>query len=265
MPRQKVTTTPEVSTEVMKAEAIALVQQSSITELEAAINTTLLQGEELLRRSDLGRLEFTLSTLEVTNAQQLETAGEFLLALKNGKAKCTAFWDNPNGLKKVFYALWKLICQSQANGEKRFDAGIAQIESIIKPYLQQLKAEQEAEQRRLAEVTESLRKQKDSEARTAMLEGDMRGAAIFKEQAKSIQTPVLPVESTKLEGLSTRPKKLVTITDPMALVKAIAAGDAPISVIKEWNMVYLRDMAMQDVVYPGTTCEDDVTFARRSS
>lgn len=263
MPRQKVTIAPEVSTDVMKAEAIALVQQSSITELEAAINTTLLQGDELLRRSDLGRLEFTLNTLEVTNPGQLANAGRYLADLKDGKAKYVAYWNSDRSLKKVFYAIWKLLCQSQATGEKRYDDAIAQVESVIKPYIQQLKAEEDANQRQIAEAADLKRKAAENQAHTLILEGNMVAAAEVKAQAQSIRAPVLPTESVVMEGLSARPKKVVTVTDPMELVKAIAEGKAPIGIIKEWNIAFLQDQAKQNIVYPGTKVDDDISFARR--
>jgi hypothetical protein len=263
MPRQK-TTTPEVSTEVIKAEAIALVQQSSITELEAAINTTILQSEELLRRSDLGRLEFTLGSLEVTNLQELDNARQYLVALKDGKTRYSAFWNSNINLKKVFHAVWQLLCRSQAAGEKRFDDAIEQVQSAMKPYLQELKREEEKRQQLLADAAEARRKKTESEARTRMLEGNMTAAAVLTQQAKSIQTPVLPTEPVVMAGLSTRPKKVVTVTEPQKLGNSIAAG-TPIAVVKEWNITFLQEQAKQNITYPGTTVEDDISFSRRAS
>ena len=262
MPRQKPNTTPEVSTEVVKAEAIALVQQSSITEIEAAINKTILQADELLRHLDLGRLEFTASTLEVTNLQQLDNARQHLVALKTGKATYSAYWNRQINLKKVFHAAWQWLCQSQAASEKRFDAAIAQVESVMKPYLQEIRHQEEEKQQRIAEAVEVARKKKEAEARTRMLEGNMTAAAALTQQAKSIQTPVLPVEPVIMAGLTTKPKKVVTILDPQTLGESIAAG-TPITVVKEWNMTFLQEQAKQNIVYPGTKVDDDLSFSRR--
>lgn len=256
---------PEVSTDLITAEATALVHESSLTELETVISTALVRGEDLLRRSDLGRIEFTINELKVTSREELSNATQYVVALKDGREKFKQYWNSKTSLKKVFHSLHELICKSESAGIKRFDNCIRQVGELIKGYEKQLEQQAKDEQERIAKAAEAIRDMKEKEAHVLLLEGKPKEAARAKEQARNLITPVLPVPVVELEGLSRRSVWEVNVHDPMALVKAIAAGEVPIEAIKEFNLPWLRDQARQQngLSYPGVTATPDTSLARK--
>ena len=98
--------------------------------------------------------------------------------------------------------------------------------------------------RRAAERQRQAQEQADREkaeaealelAQIAEGEGDKETAEAILEEAQQPITPAAPVvvaEKPKAAGISMRDNYKAEVTDLMALVKAVAAGDAPITMIK---------------------------------
>lgn len=264
---------PEVSTELIQAEATALVQQSSLREIEAAISAQLVRGEELLRRAILGRIELTIDELTVTDRATLANATQTLVALKDDKAAFDKYWNAPNSLKRVFHSLHELFCKSQAAGGKRFDTAIQRVQRLITDYDKLMERQRIAEQARIAEAAETFRKNQLKEAHVLLLEGDHKEAARLTERAHSMPTPVLPANVIELEGLTPRDDWKVEITDDMKLLKAIGNGEVPKEAVKEFNLPWLKkqaaNMRLENKdgspveIFPGVTATRDTTLARK--
>ena len=76
-----------------------------------------------------------------------------------------------------------------------------------------------------------------------MRNGDMAAAASALQEAAQVVTPVICTATPVLDNSSTKKTWNAKVTDPDALIKAIAAGTVPLSVVKEFNITLLKDEA----------------------
>ncbi len=264
---------PEVTnTEMIRASVAAVVQQSGFHEMETSINTELVQSDAILRNFSLGRIEFTLKELQVTNPQELKTANQYLVDLKDCRKKFEEYWDRPLSLKRIAHGLHKLFSGTQSAGLKRLDEAIKSVEKLIIDYDRQTTKQAEQQQAHIADATEILRKQMIDEAKVLSLEGKPKEAQRLREQAKTLVTPIVPAPALQLEGLSVRENKwIVTVEDSAAFLKAMVAGDVPngAAAIEKWNTAWLAQRAAamnstedQFELYPGVIAVRDVSLAR---
>jgi hypothetical protein len=114
---------------------------------------------------------------------------------------------------------------------------------------QQAKLQEEArkEQARLAELAEKTAAQCEEK-------GDTWTAAEIRENVPVVSAPVLANTKVKVAGISTRTTWSGEVTDKMALIKAVAEGRAPATLL-DVNMPALNQMARAlkgEMSYPGT-------------
>ena len=67
---------------------------------------------------------------------------------------------------------------------------------------------------------------------------------------------VIPVKPAKVDGLRRQEKWAATVQDPMALIKAIAAGMVEPGVIKAWDLTYIQGLRKKGRKLPGISYED---------
>jgi hypothetical protein len=114
---------------------------------------------------------------------------------------------------------------------------------------QQAKLQEEArkEQVRIAELAEKTAAQCEEK-------GDTWSAAEIRESVPVVSAPILADNKVKVAGISTRTTWSGEVTDKMALIKAVAEGNAPATLL-EVNMPALNQMARAlkgEMIYPGT-------------
>lgn len=106
-------------------------------------------------------------------------------------------------------------------------------------------------------------------AQLEILEAQAEGNAEKVEQKKAEAVapvyvpPAAPVTaSPKVKGLSSSKKKVGTVTNPMALIKAVASGTIPQGVIK-FDMTAINKLLNAGMTLPGVSYEEDRTIAVR--
>lgn len=106
-------------------------------------------------------------------------------------------------------------------------------------------------------------------AQLEILEAEAEGNAEKVEQktaeavAPTYVAPIAVVTSRpKVKGLSSTVKKVGTVTNAMALVKAVAAGTIPISVIK-FDIAAINKLLNAGMTLPGVSSKDDRTVTVR--
>lgn len=95
------------------------------------------------------------------------------------------------------------------------------------------------------------------------LEGQQERAAQVQQEAEAAAFAAVPVTpaataSAKVSGVSSKIVLIPTINDPLALIKAIADGKAPPTLIKEWDMTALKKLVNMGMKFEGVTCHKDV-------
>jgi hypothetical protein len=120
-------------------------------------------------------------------------------------------------------------------------AGLKNSLSLLVLAYNRAKADQaQRQQAEIDKAAEEQRKRLQAEARVAMRSGNMAAATAAIAEAQNVVAPVIMVATPKLDYSHTRKEWQVKIVDPMAMVKAIAAGTAPIEAIKEWGEYFLK-------------------------
>lgn len=138
-------------------------------------------------------------------------------------------------------------------------------------YQDDLEAKRKAEQERLDKIAEKERKYQEDLAKkrlaTAEKNADEERVEEVKDEIEEIQTatvaPIVDAEKPKAAGVSTRVVWSGEVTDKMALIKAVAAGTAPATLL-DVNSKVLNQMARamkEHLQYPGIKANGKKTIA----
>lgn len=114
--------------------------------------------------------------------------------------------------------------------------------------------EEEALLRELArKEQERLEKAADKKATKAEGKGEIEKADEIRNNVPIIPMPILPAGTPKISGITKRTVWSGTVIDKMALIRAVAAGQAPASLL-DINTTVLNQMARAlrgEMAYPG--------------
>lgn len=133
---------------------------------------------------------------------------------------------------------------------------------------EQRKADEKAEKERLRLA--KIAADNEAKAAAARAAGDEKAAAKFEAKAEAaeekesyVMAPVIEREPPKVKGVSTRKTYSAEVTDLMALVKAVAAGQAPLAYVTANEKVLdAQARALQDqFVCPGVKVVDKTIMA----
>lgn len=197
-----------------------------------------------------------------TNDQFME-AGELLRTIKGLRAEIDATFDPI--ISKAHEAHKEAIGQ-----KKKVDAPLVEAEAILKPRIATYLREQERIRR---EEELRLRKQAEEEAarqqvaEAALLDdiGETDQANKILEEKPYVPPVVLPRATPKVAGISVRETWSAQITSLPDLVRAVAAGRAPIQCLKA-DETFLNQQARsmkQALNWPGVKAVSDSNVAAR--
>jgi len=177
--------------------------------------------------------------LKIVDGTSYQRGGQVLVMIKKLRAEVNETFDPI--IKKAHEAHREAIAK-----KKKVEAPLIEAENIVKPAMAAYDTLQrqrvEAERRRLEEEA---RKRAEDEALAAALHAEKQGEI---EEAEAIinepleVAPIVQPAATKVAGVSYRENWTADITDMMALVKAVAAGEQPLSLLVI-NMPALNQMA----------------------
>lgn len=105
-----------------------------------------------------------------------------------------------------------------------------------------------------------------AKAQTAEDKGAAKAEAL-QDRASLVPTPVIASTMPSVAGISTRKTYGAKVTDKMALIKAVAAGQAPDNIL-EANMTVLNALARsmkEGLNYPGVELVSETGIASRTS
>lgn len=160
--------------------------------------------------------------------------------------------------KKKIMALFKTPIEALTECERRLKNGIANYQHKVEQERRQLEAQA---RERARKEQERLRKR----AEAAAEKGQAEKAEVLEDQAEQVAAPTLAKREAP-SGVSTRVVWEAEVTDKMALIKAVAAGHAPHTLL-EPNMTVLNQQAraLKDAMtYPGVKAKSKKSVAVRS-
>jgi hypothetical protein len=203
--------------------------------------------------------------LKIIDAASYQRGGELIVAIKGLRKQIDECFDPI--VKKAHEAHKEAVAQ-----KKKVEAPLVEAEGLLKPALAAWDTKQEelrrAEQRRLEE--EARKRAEDEQlAYAAQAErcGDKEAAQAILDAPVEV-APVIMTTAPKLAGVSYRETWSAQVTDMMALVKAVAAGQQPLSLLVV-NIPGLNGMARAlkgALNIPGVkaVCEKTVAAGSRS-
>lgn len=195
--------------------------------------------------------------LSIQTAEHYQEAGELLKVVKGLRAEVDASFDPI--ISKAHDAHKEAIAQ-----KRKVEAPLAEAEAILKPRIAAyLNAEEQCRQ------DEELRLQRQAieEARQRQLEnaailddiGATAEANALLEETPAVAPVILQRAAPKVSGVSMSKRYSAEIVNLMDLVKAVAAGKAPIQCLQA-DLVFLNRQAVamkQALAYPGVRLKVD--------
>lgn len=96
------------------------------------------------------------------------------------------------------------------------------------------------------------------------LEDKAREAQQKAEQIAEAPAYIPPAAvQEKTAGVSAKKTYLVTVTDPMTLIKAIASGTGSAGLVKAWDETMIKKLALMGIFLPGVSYQEERTISVR--
>lgn len=235
--------TPATAIDAYKAASKAVVSEDDLYEIQMAVEAIGIPSDQ--RKADeLGSLQVRI--------------GAYTKRLQE-------FWKIP---KDAFFKMHRLITGAEKDDLAPWVALDAAVKSNgIKFRQEQQRIADEIarrKQREHEEEQERLRKEAAASLRYGEIDAAQETTARLEALASAPPVQAAPV---KVAGMAFGEKWVASVTDPMALVKAIAAGTVPLEAIGEFNMSYLNRQATalkNELNWPGVTVTREDTNKRSS-
>jgi hypothetical protein len=201
--------------------------------------------------------------LTIQTPDQYIAAGELLKSIKLLRAEIDQTFDPI--ISAAYAAHKEAVAQ-----KKKVDAPLLEAEGIIKPRVAAYLSEQER-LRREEELRLQKQAQEEEERRqvenAAILDdlGETEAANQLLDETVIAPPVVLPKLTPKVSGISTSQRYSAEVVNLLELVKAVAAGKAPIQCLKA-DTVFLNRQAVamrQSMAYPGVRLRVESTVAVR--
>lgn len=154
--------------------------------------------------------------------------------------------------------------------EKTLDSPAEQAEAIIAPALDSfLAAKERARRAEEDRINRELKKKADDEAlaraETLVEEGRADDAELELENVPSAPVATMPRTAPAVAGLTSSVRWFAEVTDKLAIVKAVAAGEIPMDAL-DVNMPYFNTLAIKQkeaFKFPGVVAKSRNSFAGR--
>lgn len=195
--------------------------------------------EEQELKQEIMRTDDQVKAVVVNSKESYESASAMVISFDALKKKIEAYWKDP--IEKAFQA-HKALTAKRAEMLKPVEERRKMLAGKISAYLTeqdrirreyQRKADEERRKREEAERAKLEKKAEKAEER-----GNAMKAAAFREKAEDVYVPPVVVQSevekttrTEAGTISAKHELVITVTDPMKIIKAIAAGTLPIGVV----------------------------------
>jgi hypothetical protein len=216
-------------------------------------------------------------TITVDDDDSMNAAAEIVqVAATRIKAIKTYFADD----KATANKLHKSICKKESDACGPYEEAREIAEGKIIPYRKTQKLQIAEQEQDLAESAKLAREELLKEAKKLRRQGRIEEAKALEEQAEQITAPILGDAAPEIEGVSEREPWGAEVTDPMALIIAIAEGRVPLkhTIIvagqsREEDLVYFNQRVldylartqMKDFDLPGAKAEQSLTLAVRGN
>lgn len=249
-------------------ESVEIVKSREVTPLIDTIRAKLPMQQ-------IDRTEMIVSSKDfrIENEEGKSVVNDYMRDTATWSAQVTSYWEP---VKKFWHSIHAAACAAEKDTAPAIGRIRAACDKAMKDYIHREKLAADSRQRIMAQNTEYMRKQAEKEARAAALRGDTDQAEAMFTSAANMRTPVIMSSEPKLDGTAIKEKFVVTVDDPMALIKAIADGRIPLmhevmvkGKAEERPLVEFSDSILQyygsklgkQFTWPGIKVTEDIGFA----
>jgi hypothetical protein len=230
---------------------------------------------ELEIKNEMEVVEKTATEIQVIDKQTYEAAAEHVLNLDSTLKKIKEYWAGP---KKAAYDAHKAITRKENEMLEPVEEVKKGLIAKINKWLAEESAKQRAEQARLDEERkkreEAERAKLEARAEKAEEKGKIEKAEALREKAEEVYIPPVMAQGmekttrTDAGTVSAKTVKVLEVVDPLEVIKAVAAGQIPVTMveIKEAQLLKWAEMSGLKTL-PGCKIgeESRATFRRKVS
>ncbi len=252
----------EAMPEAAKPSAVATVPQVvSIASPDMAISAYKMAASVIpsATNADLAALISTAERIGKPKTQaEADELGITSVQIGSAVKRLTEFWKAP---KAAFKAMHTMMCNAEKETLEPWTVLDSSVKQATLAYVQEQRRIAEEAQRKREQALMAEQKRLADEAAKKARVGDIEAAQELQQRATTIAAaPVAPAVSIKVTGMTTTARWVGVVTDPMAVVKAIAAGTIPIEVIKEWDQSFINKQAAalkNELHWPGVAVSEE--------
>jgi hypothetical protein len=197
---------------------------------------------------NIDTLEVTLSSFKIESEDDFKQAGAILKEITGRKRRWEggdpeSNWEGWDTLIKAANSVTKALRISRDNVSDRLD----KIREVIEKKMSDYRAHEIEVRKRndlqLAKSMEKLRKDTEKKAEALLLQGKTEEAELLSQQVEAFQhPPAIPAEDLTVSGIGQVQEYDIEVVDLMALVRAVASGEVPITGIVMRKTVSLFDV-----------------------
>jgi len=251
-------------------------------------SVALIKTREITPVIDLVRDQLPMK--EMKRIEMIVTSKDFRIEDEEGEAQVVGYMrDTSTWTKKVeeawkpikglFFSVHKASCDSEKETAPEIEKIRRSCDTALKDWIKRKEAAARKRQAELERTTEFLRTQTLKQAQILALDGKIDESERMMQDAVELRAPVIMTAETKFEGVSTKPKWVPTVTDRMALIKAIADGrvplmhtvevrgkeeERPLILFDEVVLRYYAGKLGKQLDWPGVEVESDMSFAAKA-
>jgi len=197
-----------------------------------------MQEQEL--KTEIVRADEQVRAIVVKTKDDFEIASAYILSLKDLRKKVIVYWKD---MKGKTHQAWKAVCDSEKNMLDPVDRNIKILDQKNRAFLTEQENIRKEEQRKLDEdrrkKEEAERRRLEERAARAEEKGKLEKAEQLREKKEDVYIPPATVEpeiekTTRTDAGTISQKKdiEIRITDPMAILRAVVAGQLPIGIVE---------------------------------
>lgn len=251
-------------------ESVELVKSREVTPLIETIRAKLPMAA-------IARTEMIVADpdFRIDNEVQEATVNGYMRDTSTWAAQVKEHW-------KPVKSFWDTIHAAACDAERDTAPAIGRIRTACDKAMKTwLNRKAEAARQRQAAIdrnTETLRRQTEKEAKSLAMDGKLEEAEALLQDSIAMRSPIIMSEPPKLDGTAIKPVWVPTVTDHMALIKAIADGriplmhtvtikgkeeERPLLDISETVLKFYANKLGKQLNWPGVDVTADMSFAAR--
>lgn len=241
---------------------------------EAEVKNNESSKNEVQLKNEIQKIQKQVTGIVINSEETFNLVSQSIILAKTARKRVVDYFKT---MKDPAHAAWKAICNNETQMLNPVNTFIKTRSKDVSNYLTQKEKERQAEQARLdkeRQAKEDAEKAKlNKKADKAEEKGNIEKAEALREEADQVYVPTVVsmpevAKTTHVDtGTISQVKALeVTITNKLALIKALCDRNAPLEIIeiKEGKLKdYIKSLGVEE--FPGCAIDNRIKGAFRAT